>query len=401
MARRHPDTSIGERIRIRRQARNWSVRFAADRAGVAHSTWSRIESGQRGADNRFVVADIAQALECSVADLTGQPWLPADAAAAEAQAGAYAVRHALAETDLGEDPLVPAPPVDELRREFDLVQHLRRRCDDLGTAQRLPTLLRQLHASAHTGDRTDALGMLVQAAAMSGGVLRHVATASDQWMAAERARQAAAALNDPVYAGLAEYERALSAIGCGSYPRAYAVASRAVDRLRQHTSMQGAAEVLGMLMLTCAFTALGDRRRDDSATWLSEADELAQRTGDSEAFGLFFGPTNLAIWRIAMEVDGGEPGRAVEIARATTPTRIDTVSRQTSFYSDTGRALSRIRGKDVEALRMLLVAERLAPRRVHGSPLVREATRTLLERSNRVGYRGELVGLAERMAMPV
>lgn len=399
--RTSPDTSIGERIRIRRQARNWSVRYAADRAGVSHSTWSRIERGLQGADNRFVVSDIAAALECSVADLTGHPGQPSDVTAAEAQAGAYAVRHALAETDLAEDPLCPAVPAEQLRREFDLVCDLRRRCDDAGTAQWLPTLLRQLHATAATDEREPALQMLVGAAAMSSGVMRHVATASDMWMAAERCRQAAGALGDPVFMGLAEYERSLAAVSCGTYARAATLASRAADQLRPHAdTLPGGSEVLGMLMLACAFASLGDHRRGDSAAWLDEAAQLAELTGDTTTHGLMFGPTNVAIWRIAMEVDGGDPGRAVQVARATTPTRIPSSSRQASFYADTARALSRLRGKDVEAVRMLLTAERIAPARVRNNPLAREATRTLLERSNRAGARGELVGLCERMALP-
>jgi pimeloyl-ACP methyl ester carboxylesterase len=69
----NPDPSIGERIRARRLIRGWSVRHAADRAGVSHATWSRIERGRQAADNRFMLADVAAALECSPADLAGVP----------------------------------------------------------------------------------------------------------------------------------------------------------------------------------------------------------------------------------------------------------------------------------------------------------------------------------------
>src|SRR5690348_4590231 len=63
--------TVGERIKARRLLRNWSVRYAASRAGISHATWSRIERGQQAADNRFVLADIAAALECSSAELVG------------------------------------------------------------------------------------------------------------------------------------------------------------------------------------------------------------------------------------------------------------------------------------------------------------------------------------------
>ena len=70
------DPTIGERIQARRQLRGWSVRYAASRAGISHATWSRIERGRQAADNRFMLADIAAALECSPADLAGIPPRP-------------------------------------------------------------------------------------------------------------------------------------------------------------------------------------------------------------------------------------------------------------------------------------------------------------------------------------
>jgi transcriptional regulator with XRE-family HTH domain len=52
------DPSIGQRIRARRQLRRWSIRYAADRAGIAHTTWSRIERGALRTD-RYMIADRA------------------------------------------------------------------------------------------------------------------------------------------------------------------------------------------------------------------------------------------------------------------------------------------------------------------------------------------------------
>src|SRR6266508_778434 len=106
-----PDTTIGERIRTRREMRGWSVRYAASRAGISHATWSRIENGRQGADNRFVLADIAAALECSVAELAnGAPAAVTDRSLVTARANVYAVREALVESDLDEPPSVEVPP---------------------------------------------------------------------------------------------------------------------------------------------------------------------------------------------------------------------------------------------------------------------------------------------------
>ncbi|WP_236030827.1 helix-turn-helix domain-containing protein [Paractinoplanes lichenicola] len=89
-----PECGIGERIKVRRLMRSWSVRFAADRAGISHASWSRIERGLQAVDNRLVPAGIAAALECSVADLIGMPMPLAGRWSAAAQAGVVAVRRA-------------------------------------------------------------------------------------------------------------------------------------------------------------------------------------------------------------------------------------------------------------------------------------------------------------------
>jgi hypothetical protein len=67
------------------------------------------------------------------------------------------------------------------------------------------------------------------------------------------------------------------------------------------------------------------------------------------------------------------------------------------FYADAARAYSRLRGRDRDAIRYLLIAERLAPQHVHTSALARETTRALLERSRRQAGGTELRGLCERM----
>ncbi|HEX6075110.1 MAG TPA: helix-turn-helix transcriptional regulator [Micromonosporaceae bacterium] len=395
MARRPtPDPTIGDRVRARRQIRGWSIRHAADRAGLAHTTWSRIERGLVSADNRFTVADIAAALECSVADLTGQPAASPDNATAAAQATIAGIRQALVEADLTEDPVTTARPLPELARETELVADLLRRCDYAGIGRMLPRLIRELHAATHGPDRRDALRLQVLVAVAASGVMRYVVGPAESWLAAERCWQAAQTLEDPVCMGLGLYERAHAATGCGSYSRGVTLARRGVDVLDGHTDAPGALEMLGQLYLTITFAAIGDH--GDAGDLVAEVERIAERTGDTDTLGLMFGPTNTRFWRIAMETDGGEPGRAVEIAAGTNPTLVDSPSRQVAFYTDTARALARVR-RDRDAIRFLLQAERMAPVRVHSSPLIRETVRGLLDRAQRRAGGVELRALCERM----
>jgi transcriptional regulator with XRE-family HTH domain len=94
------DPGIGERIRARRLLRSWSIRYAASRAGISHATWSRIERGRQAADNRFTLAEIAAALDCAPAELTGVAVPAADRDVVAAHADVHAIRQAASSSSL-------------------------------------------------------------------------------------------------------------------------------------------------------------------------------------------------------------------------------------------------------------------------------------------------------------
>jgi hypothetical protein len=87
----------------------------------------------------------------------------------------------------------------------------------------------------------------------------------------------------------------------------------------------------------------------------------------------------------------------VEIARGTDPAKIPAGVRQVFYYADTARALTRLGGRDREAIRYLLTAERIAPQHVRTSAELAATIRVLLDRSRRQAGGTELRGLHERM----
>ena len=392
-----PDPEIGGRIRARRLTRGWSVRFAASRAGLSHATWSRIERGLQAADNRFTLAGIAEALECSPADLAGAPVPTADREALAAVAGAGAVRRALIDIDLSEPAEGCAPPLDDLARGVDLAESLLQACDYVGVTRLLPGLLRELHVETAGPDAQRALRLLCAAASTASSVLRILGLPADAWLAGERCREAADSCGDPVLQGYAAYARANAATAAGSFQRGLTLAERAAGELQRHLARPGAAEVLGCLHLVCALASQCGGRLDESRAWSAEAAALARRTGETSSKGLYFGPTNVDFWRISIEVEEGDPGYAVEIARRTTPGALPIGFRQVYYYADTARALTSLRNRDREAIRLLLAAERIAPQHVHRSADVWGTVQTLLDRSRRQSGGTELRGLSARM----
>ncbi|MFI1991864.1 helix-turn-helix domain-containing protein [Actinoplanes sp. NPDC020271] len=387
------DPTIGDRIKDRRLRRNWSIRYAASRAGVSHATWSRIERGLQAADNRFMLADLAGALECSPAELAGTAVPAGDREAVAAHASVHAIRQALVELDLSE-PVAPgtSSPAESARR-LALVDSLRQSCDYAGAGRLLPDLLRDLRA----GGSARALRLICDATFIASSVLRNLGHPAESWLGAERCRDAADASQDPVLQGYAAYARASAASACGSYDRAYTLAAQAVDALGPYSGRPGCPEMIGSLQLICAYASRGRKRPDDSRAWAGEAAALAARTGETTTLGLYFGPANVNIWRIGIEADGDDAALAATIARSTEPGILPYGFRQVFYYTDTARALARLRNRDREAIRFLLVAERVAPQHVHTSSLVQETARALLDRSRRMAGGTELRALCERL----
>lgn len=212
---------------------------------------------------------------------------------------------------------------------------------------------------------------------------------SNGWLAARLGHQAAEHVEDPALRGLAGFTLSRAAVSCGSFGRALRLADRHAVELDWHTGATDSLEMLGMLHLAGAYAARG--LRQDVTAHLAEAEQLAERTGETDTHRLYFGPTNVRIWRVSMDTGGGDPGQAVAIARQTNPLVIPVAARQSLFYIDTGRALARL-GRSKEAARMLLLGERTAPQRVRASRFVRETVRSLSDRAG-----SELQGLAERV----
>ncbi len=158
--------TIGARVRKIRSRRGLSLDVAAGLAGITKGYLSLLELGQRGFNRRGLLKDLATALSCSVADLTGQPYLPVDRATADAMAVV---------------PDIPARSVTELAQ---LARQANTHCDEDRYAlagRDLGMVLSELHVHAVSGDsdtRHAALTALVEACIaattpLSGSATRH------------------------------------------------------------------------------------------------------------------------------------------------------------------------------------------------------------------------------------
>jgi transcriptional regulator with XRE-family HTH domain len=91
-----------------------SLDVVAGLAGISAPYLSMLERGLRGFNRRGLLDDLANALGCSVADLTGQPYLVPDRATADAMTMVPGVELAIHECTLNDVLDIPARPVAEL-----------------------------------------------------------------------------------------------------------------------------------------------------------------------------------------------------------------------------------------------------------------------------------------------
>ncbi|KWX02649.1 hypothetical protein TH66_12925 [Carbonactinospora thermoautotrophica] len=399
-----PET-IGERIRACRRFRGMTLQELADLSGLSKGFLSMVENGRRTLDRRSHLDAVANALQVSLSEITGKPYLGTPRMRAVAQAAVPALRLTLMDCSLEDPPDVPSRPLPVVAEEVRKAERLQDRCDYVALGRPVCELLPELHVMAANGpreERAEALRLLIQASHFAQGLLTYLGYEDLAWVAAERAREAAKALAEPGWAGMTEFLRCQALMWAKGRSQALSTAVRAADRLTPHLDDEAAAESYGMLHLTAALASAALSQGDAARDHLAEAARIADRTGErgSGLLGLGFGPTNVGMWRVSVELELGDPERAVEAAHAVSPERLPLPRRQAMYYADVGRALAKLPGKQREAVQALRTAERLAPQRVHASPIVRDTVAMMLNRARAQAGGRDLRGLAYRMGIP-
>jgi hypothetical protein len=211
------------------------------------------------------------------------------------------------------------------------------------------------------------------------------------------ARQAAQERGAAVSMGLVAAASARVALAKGAFDIAQAV----LDAVTMPTSTPETMQLAGFLSLRRSVVAAADRRTSDVDAPLDYAGELAERTGEGNAYGLGFGPINVDLYRISGLLEVGDHERVVSIAEGMNPQAHANRSRQVAYWADYGQALARLRGRHEDAVRALRRAELISPHRIQRNPIVREVLGELLIRSRHDAVGRELRGMAYRAGLPI
>jgi transcriptional regulator with XRE-family HTH domain len=385
--------SIGQRLRMIRRRRGMSQAVAAGLAGISKPYLSMLERGERGFNRRGLLEDLAEAVSCSVADLTGQPYSLPDRQSTDVAAAVAGISRALHDTTLDDVPDVSVGPLSELATATALAHaHVDEARYGLA-AQGLAGLLIALHVRVVTGDseeRRGALVRLAEACKVAYVLAKRTGQIELAGIAAQRGLDAARLAERPDLVGMLEMSRTSTLIGLGARRRAALVCSQT---LREISALPGptpddtrVAEACGMLHLTTALIAAREGQAGEVATHLAEARSLAAYTGERNHMRYHFGPTNVAAWELGLAV---EAGTGPDAAQRITADPIDlsvfsSKGRSAYVHFDLARAWAQAEGShDQEAVRALDTADRLAPVRLRNDPLARDLVITLDRRAPR------------------
>lgn len=386
-------STIGARVRKVRTRRGLSLDVAAGLAGISKPYLSALERGQRGFNRRGLVEDLANALGCSVADLTGQPYLPPDRESARAKTVIAQIERGLNEATLEDVPDLQPRSLDVLDDWVRSATELRDTASYRSSGEGIDDTLIEIQVHLAIGEgraRLRAAELLTQAAyhafvlATTFGYL-HLAQ-----LAAQRSFEAALIAERPELEAFAMFARAPSVARTGGRHRAVRMLDRALDDAQRLTTIRDGdtlgAETFGLLHLMGAHFAARNSDAAAAADHLDEAARVAVLTGERNGLRQHFGPTNVNVWRVGIGAELGQgPAAAERVERE--PIDVDTLGskdRLAALHLDLARSWAQAEGdRDSDAIRHLDAADRIAPTRIRNDPIARDLVLTLDRRARR------------------
>lgn len=382
--------SVGERIAAYRRRRGLSQATLAGLVGRSESWLSQVERGIRSVDRLSVLLDLAKVLNVEVEALTGQPWQYAPTGSPVVD-GLEDVHRFFARYDslLGveHDDQVD---VADVRGKVDAAHRAYQAAEYERVVQELPALLwlaDPLRSTAAGRGRRDALAGYVNAYAMAAKLLTKMGAADLALLSADRAASAAVEADSVEARGMAAYQVvcALLRADRAEHAEQLAVQMAEVVQREARPDAPSVISVAGALWLIAAVIA--GRRTDRGEAWrrLDQAEGLATMLGQDGNFAwTAFGPTNVAIHRVSVAAELGDPGEAIRAADAVDPDRLPVGlnSRRAQVHLDLAWAQVQ-RKRDADALLHLMEAERTAPEMVRYNVMARELVREMLARQRK------------------
>ncbi|GAA2368163.1 helix-turn-helix transcriptional regulator [Dactylosporangium salmoneum] len=396
--------TIGERVAWYRRRRGMSQEVLAGRVDRTVDWLSKVENNRIDLDRLSVIKSLADVLDVALADLVAEPSLmqwTSDSGMRTVPALRAALMDYRRVTPFGASGSGVEPPsIADLQHELSTLWEAYQAARFGYVTGRLPSLLAHAEAAVdvYTGSQLDAarrvLGLAYQLAAVQ---LTKIGEADLAWIAADRGLSAARAAGDIVVIGtlLRSVTHALQATG--RYREAVQLTNDAANYLEPNMreATPEMLSVYGTLFLAGSIAAARANDAITTRSFLQAADEAATRLGqDANHLWTAFGPTNVAIHRVATAAELGDVQVAVDLGP-----RVDTaglpMERRVRHALEVARAYSTWNRGD-DALATLLDAEKMAPEQVRYHVMSRQLVLAWV-RQNKSRPSSTLVDLARRL----
>ncbi|MFD9092402.1 helix-turn-helix domain-containing protein [Streptomyces collinus] len=396
--------TIGERVAWYRRRRGISQEVLAGLVGRTVDWLSKAENNRIELDRLSVIKSLADALDVTLGDLLAEPTLlewTHDSGTRTVPALRSALMNYRQLTPLLGIATEGEPTsLDELSRNVAEVWNAYQESRYGFATRRLPLLLADalIAAQSYQGRERERahelMAMTYQGAAM---VLTKLGETDLAWIAADRGLAAAQQSGNPVVTGSLFRSVAHCLLSNGRFDAAVQLVGDAGEYLRPGLQ-EPTPEFLSIYGTLFLAGSMASARADDRATtrmFLDEAKRAADRLGtDANHVWTAFGPTNVAIHRVATAAELGDMQIAVDLGPQIDTTGLPT-ERRTRHNLEVARALSAHNRMD-DALAKVLEAESWAPEQVRSHYLARELVLTWVR-----GQRGRpsrnLADLADRL----
>lgn len=382
--------SMGERIAAYRRRRGLSQAALAGLVGRSESWLSQVERGVRSVDRLSVLLDMSRVLHVDVESLIGRPWDLAPNGNSEGDDLAD-IRQYFARYDrLVSEHVETVPPIPDLRVRIVAAHHRYQAAEYEGLLADLPGLLAEVDATRYRGGvetPTETRLAYIYAYVMASKLLTKLGVTDLGMLSADRAASASMESNSLVARSLSAYQVVCALLRADRTDDAeyLAVAMATEAELAVRSDDPALLSVCGALWLIAAVISARRTERYEALERLDRADRLARLLGeDGNHLWTAFGPTNVALHRVSVAAELGDPGEAL---KAATEIHLDRLpgglkSRRAQMHLDLAWAQSQ-RKRDAEATLHLLEAEQVAPQVVHYNVVVRELIREMLARGSR------------------
>lgn len=381
------DLPIGDRIRHYRGGRRQDA--VAGLVGISPDYLSQIERGLKVPSLPILYA-LAQELGVPTAALLSEQPPAEEEATDTAEA---AVGRAL----LGYGPALSATPVPAavLRDRVEAAWQSWQTAGDRFTqaAETLPSLVadvehavraaRAARAGTDQAERRAVLRAAADLYCLLRSYLRRTGRVDLATIAADRAMRAAEDADDPLRIAAAQWNLGHVLLAANQPAEAEELALRAAEQVAAARMPDVERAAMGGALQLVAVVGAARRRRwwEARERLTQHAAPAAREVSDESNIGwTVFGPTNVALHALSIDMEAGEAGEALHTADAIDTTGMPSLEREFTFGLEVAACHSQ-RRDDAAALLALTGLEAIAPEDLARTPLARQLVLTVIRRA--------------------